>query len=379
VSLEILAGVSPGEVRTVLLRDGVLEEAWVERPARPDGVGDLHRARAGKAAPALGGLFVRLAGGEGALLPLGEGERPPSEGEAVAVRVTRAAQGGKGARVTAALDAEDRAFAAAAPEGAPRLLRRGPIAAERLARAHTEAVLRTDGAALAARLRAALGPARVALSAAPVLDSVEAELEALAGPEVALPGGGRLLVHPVPALTAIDLDAGAAAGGRDSAAHARFNAAALAELARQIRLRQLAGPILVDFAGLSLRRRRTLEAPLREALAGDRRARVVGISGLGFAEILRDRVHPPLHEVLGQPPSALTRGLAALRRAAREAAAAPGRRFALVAAPAVLAALRALPGALEEHAAAAGMALDLRPDPALVFGAERIEEVRDGR
>ncbi|WP_192898741.1 ribonuclease E/G, partial [Crenalkalicoccus roseus] len=250
----------------------------------------------------------------------------------------------------------------------------------RLARAHPAAAVETDAPPLAAALRAALGPERVALRRGPVFDPVlEAELEALAEPEVPLPGGGRILVHPTPALTALDVDAGSAAGGRDPAAQQRLNAVAIPEAARQIRLRNLAGPILLDLAGLSVRRRAALEAPLRAALAADPLAELKGLGPLGLFEILRRRVHPPLHEVLGVPPSPLTRGLAALRRAGREAAAAPGRRLALRAAPAVLEALRALPGALEEHAAGAGWPLELRPDPALSPGEEAIEEAGHGR
>ena len=68
----------------------------------------------------------------------------------------------------------------------------------------------------------------------------------------------------------------------------------------------------------------------------------------------------------------------ALRQAAREAAAVPGRRLALRAAPAVLEALRGLPGALEEFAAAAGQALVLRPDAAGPGDAAWVEEAKDG-
>jgi heat-inducible transcriptional repressor len=77
----------------------------------------------------------------------------------------------------------------------------------------------------------------------------------------------------------------------------------------------------------------------------------------------------------GLPPSALTHGLIALRRAAREAAAAPGRAWALRANPAVLTALEGLPGALAEMTAFAGRALRLVPDAALSPGRERVEEV----
>ncbi len=155
-----------------------------------------------------------------------------------------------------------------------------------------------------------------------------------------------------------------------------LNRDALPELARQIRARNLGGAIMVDFAGLSPKRREALAEPLREALAADGHARLLGFTHLGLAEIVRDRVHPPLHEVLGRPVSALTRGLAALRQAARDAAARPGKRFALRATPAVIAALEGLPGALDAFAAEAGAALVLHADPAATEPA--IEEAPHG-
>lgn len=367
----ILVSSSPGERRTALLLGGIPAEAWVERPARPDGLGDLHRGRIAAVAPAMAGAFVALAGGETGFLPEQEAgaERRPiaaavHEGMILPLRVIRAAQGGKGPRVTARVTPEEAARIAAAPPGAPLLAARGPIAAERLAAAHPRAAVLVDSPALAARLRPGLGD-RLRLLPGPAFDdSLEAAFDALAGPEAPLPGGGRLLIHPTPALTAIDMDAGAAAGARGAHAVAALNREALPELARQIRLRNLGGAILVDFAGLSPKKRAALADPLRAALAPDRLARLVGFTNLGLAEIVRDRIHPPLHEVLGSPPSALTRGLAALRQAAREAAARPGARLALHATPAVIAALRDLPGALEEAALAIGTPLALRPDPA---------------
>ncbi len=380
----ILVSASPGEVRTALVEDGVLAEAWIERPARPDGVGDLHRGRVSAVAPAMAGAFVALAGGETGFLPESEAsdDRRPiaaavNEGMILPLRVTRAAQGGKGPRVSARLSPGDAARIAAASPGAPVLVARGPTAAERLAARFRQAELQVDDAALAARLRGALGD-RVRRLAGPAFDdSLEAEFDLLAGPEVPLPGGGRLLIHPTPALTAIDMDAGAAAGARGANAVAALNRAALPELARQIRLRNLAGAILVDFAGLSPKRRAALADPLREALAPDRHARLLGFTHLALAEIVRDRIHPPLHEALGVPPSPLTRGLAALRVAAWEAAARPGRRFVLRATPAVLAALQDLLGVLDEAAESCGGPLRLLPDPAAPL--PQVEEDHHGR
>jgi ribonuclease G len=377
----IIVSASPGEVRAALLEGDVLTEAWVERPARPDGVGDLQRGRVTAVAPAMAGAFVALAGGETGFLPESEAsaERRPiaaavNEGMILPLRIVRAAQGGKGPRVTARLTDAEVARVAAAPAGAPVLAARGPGVAERLAARFPRAQLLVDSAALAAGLRSRFA-GRVRLVPAPAFDeTLEAEFDILASSEAPLPGGGRLLIFPTPALTAIDMDAGSIAGARGAQAVVGLNRDALPELARQIRARNLAGAILVDFAGLSPKRRAALAEPLREALAPDRHARLLGFTHLGLAEIVRDRVHPPLHEVLGRPPSALTRGLAALRQAAREAAAQPGARFALRAKPEVIEAVERLPGALDAFAEQAGTLLQLRPDSAAVEPS--IEEAR---
>jgi hypothetical protein len=337
----------------------------VERPARPEGIGDLHVARLSARAPAMGGAFLALAGGETGFLPDSEGAKGRTEGEWLRVAVTRAAQGGKGPRLALRPPPEP-------VTGPLRLLSRGPDAPLRLAGQYPDAPLAADHPATVARLRAALGRDRVTLSALPAFDdALEAVFEALSGPEVALPGGGRLSIHPTPALVAIDVDAGGLAGGRDAGAHLALNRAALLEVARQIRLRHLAGAILVDMAGLAIARRKALLPAMQEAAAADPDLRVVGITGLGLIELQRRRVRTPLHEVLGQPNSPLTRGLAALRRGVRQAAARPGGRLVLTAHPAVCAALRDWPGALQDFAAQAGP-LQLRPDPLCLPGQEDI-------
>ena len=333
----ILISRSPGERRVAWLLDGVLTEAWVERPARPDGVGDVLAARVSAVAPAMAGAFLALPDGQTGFLPESEASasrRPLAEvvqeGRLLVVRVTRGAQGGKGPRVSV-----KRAPAIAAT--APGLIERGPDAALRLRTSHPDSRIETDDAAEAARLGATLVPRAFD-------DAMEAEFETLAGPVVALPGGGRIIFQTTHALTAIDVDAGSHAGA-DRAAIQALNTAAIAEAARQIRLRACAGAILLDVAGLAARDRATLEPTLRLALAPDRLAECLGTGPLGLFELRRARIHPPLAEVLAGP---LTQGLALLRQAAREAAHAPHRRLALHAPAAVLDALRAMPEALAE-------------------------------
>ncbi|MDB5416551.1 MAG: hypothetical protein JWR10_4886 [Rubritepida sp.] len=334
---------SPGERRVALLRDGELYLYRLERPARPDGVGDIVRGRIAAVMPALAGAFVALPGGETGFLPESdaEGRRIPSEGTLLTLRVTRAAQGGKGKRVSARTPQID-------GEG---VITPGPDTALRWAATYPDARVISDDAAEVARLRGVLGAKRVVQQPEAFDDALEDEVARLHAAEWELTGGGRLIFSPLPALTAVDVDS----GGADPR---EVNGIAIAEFARQLRLRDLAGPILLDLAGLSVKQRTALEPTLRAALAPDGLTQLLGIGPLGLFEMRRARVFPPLHELLAD--RALTRGLALLRRAARESAVAPSRRLALCAPPAVIAALEALPEALAEFTAGAGRAILLR-------------------
>jgi Ribonuclease G/E len=361
VSRRILVAASPGENRVAVLAEDELEEFAIDRPGMPDGVGDIHRARVVAHLPAMAGAFLRLADAADGFLPDSEGGAGLAEGAAVTVRVTRAAQGGKGPRLTARLSPEDSALGGA---GTPALLRRGPTAVGRVASRFPEAPVLVDDASLLASLLPALG-ARLCLVRHAFDDAVEGEIAALALPEAELPGGMRAHFAPTPALVAIDLDTGAASAERRAkpAAQLAANRAALPELARQIRLRNLSGAILLDFAGLSPRRRASLGAPLAAALAADPlQPRLLGFTALGLAEILRPRIHPPLHELLSGPHA---EGLTALRRVAAEVAARPSWAPRLRAAPSVTAALRADKVALPDLARRAGRPLILQDNPAL--------------
>jgi Ribonuclease G/E len=364
--ITIRAAASPGEVRVAAVdADGLLDYAlW--RPGAPDGVGDLHRGRITARLPALAGCFVAIGGADG-FLPDSDGGA--GEGTILGVRITRAAQGGKGPRLTARLDDAERA---AVGSGAPALLRRGPDAVARLARLHPDAPVVVDDMALLGALRPVLGP-RVSCVTNAFDDELEAMVEALAEPDGSLPGGARFSVHPTPALTAIDVDFGGGVAGRGgkTAIHAAGNRALLPGLARQIRLRNLAGAILVDLAGLSPRRRAALGPDVTAALAADPlHPRFLGFTALGLAEILRPRVHPPLHELLAGPHAA---GLAGLRRLAAAVAARPDRPPLLAAAPAVCGALELDGAALADLARRAGRPLMLRPEPALAPLGWRVE------
>ena len=113
----------------------------------------------------------------------------------------------------------------------------------------------------------------------------------------------------------------------------------------------------MDLAGLSPKRRVALAPDLAAALTEDPlHPRLLGFTQLGFAEIVRQRVHPPLHELLRGPHAA---GLAALR--AMEQAGASRLR----AAPSVASALEEDAVARADLARRTGLPLILRVDPSL--------------
>lgn len=335
---EIRAGASPGEVRVAVLRDGVLWDYAVWRPGRSDRVGDVYRGRVTARVAALAGSFVEF-DGESGFLPESEAKAP--EGTVLGVRVVRAAHGGKGPRLAAT----------AVPAGPVGLVAAGPSPLAEMRARYPEAELFADDRALGGRFVSRAFD-----------DGLEAAIEALAEPEVELAGGGRAFVSITPALTAIDVDLGrfAASGGK-AASHRALNLAAIPDLVRMLRLRNLGGAILVDFAGLPGRRQKVLGDTLAAALAADPLgATLLGFSHLGLAEIRRPRVHAPLAEMLAGPHAA---GLSALRLATREVAADPSVSFALRAAPAIVAALEADAVALPAYRAGTGRDLPLRADP----------------
>jgi Ribonuclease G/E len=360
VTTRILATASPGEVRIAVVRDLSLLDYAIWRPGAPDGVGDLYRGRVTARVPAMAGAFLALDGAEG-FLPDSEGAAGLTEGDVLAVRVTRSAQSGKGPRLTARLPQGEGSWQNTGPVG---LIARGDGPLIELAEHHLGAAVLVDDAALVAWFRSRLG-GRLSLYDKPIDDDAADQIEALARPAVDLHGGARLHIHPTPALVAIDVDAGGAigAGRARTAAHLAVNRSVIPALARQIRLRNLSGAILVDFAGLPARRRVALGPALAAALADDPLgARLLGFTALGFAEVVRPRVRPPLHELLAGPHAA---GLAALRLIAADHAVAPHRLPALRASPAVVAALQADAEALPDLARRAGSPLILHADPTL--------------
>jgi ribonuclease E len=121
-------------------------------------------------------------------------------------------------------------------------------------------------------------------------DLREQLLEALE-PDVALAGGGWIRIEATTALTAIDVNSGEAAGAGGPGALRRVNEAAAQAIARQLRLRNIGGLVVIDFIDMESRRDRAAVAEaLRQAVAGDPQTCAVGpMSGFGLVEMTRRR------------------------------------------------------------------------------------------
>jgi Ribonuclease G/E len=199
--------------------------------------------------------------------------------------------------------------------------------------------------------------------------------------------GLRLRIAITPALTAIDVDVSGGTG-REAARRRRdtANRAALAEIARQVVLRNLSGVIAIDLAGLPGARgaREALRQAAEAAFADDPLApRVLGFSRAGLLEVVRPRIRPPLAETLGTPvctvaPSAVTAALTALRALWREADARCAGPPRLRAAPAVIDAARGEAEALAFLAARLGRPPELVADPALAPLGWSVEDAGHG-
>ncbi|HET6183697.1 MAG TPA: Rne/Rng family ribonuclease [Acetobacteraceae bacterium] len=128
---------------------------------------------------------------------------------------------------------------------------------------------------------------------------VEAQLDALMSPTVQLRSGGYLVINQTEALVAIDVNSGRSTRERNVEETAlRTNLEAADEAARQLRLRDLAGLIVIDFIDMESRKHNaSVEKRLKEALKSDRaRIQVGHISHFGLLEMSRQRLRPSVAE-----------------------------------------------------------------------------------
>jgi ribonuclease G len=164
------------------------------------------------------------------------------------------------------------------------------------------AVVRVDDEGMYGRLKElleAIGPSNAARlerfdRPEPIFEffGVEAEIENALRSRVTLPSGGSLVIHQTEALVAIDVNTGRFVG-KDALEETVYavNLEAVPEVARQIRLRDLGGLLVVDFIDMELPEHRAeVFARFEEELAKDRsRTRVLPLSEFGLIEVTRQR------------------------------------------------------------------------------------------
>ncbi len=326
---------APGQARGVVTLGGRPERLLIARLDDPDSpsLGRRYRARAARLDRASAAAFLDLGGGEQALLALSGEAKALVEGAWVEIEITAEARRGKLAQ----------ARLIGAGEGPARPLTAAPALSEQLqAWAPDQTV--TEG--------------REAREAA---DEAEAEALAIEHP---LPGGGSLAIEPTRALVAIDVDLGARSGdvrriGRQA------NLAAIDQAARLLRLKGLAGLIVIDLVGAGHDGAALAEAA-RRAFAPDEPGVGLGpISRFGALQIAVPWRIRPLAERLCDSTGALSPASAALRllRALeREGRADGGARLVGRCAPAAAEAAAPYAPALIHSI---GPRFDIRPDPTL--------------
>ena len=127
--------------------------------------------------------------------------------------------------------------------------------------------------------------------------TLEEQISSVYQPSVRLPSGGSIVISPTEALVAVDVNSGKTAGGRqleDTALAVNLEAAV--EIARQLRLRDLGGLIVIDFIDMRDRaNQRKVRKALGDALKGDKAKTTVGhISRFGLLEMSRQRIRPAI-------------------------------------------------------------------------------------
>ncbi|MGX5201802.1 ribonuclease E [Aliikangiella sp. IMCC44632] len=128
---------------------------------------------------------------------------------------------------------------------------------------------------------------------------IESQIETAYQREVRLPSGGSIVIDPTEALVSIDINSARATKGADIEETAlQTNKEAAQEIARQLRLRDMGGLIVIDFIDMSpAKNQREVESVLKEALTRDRaRVQVGKISRFGLLEMSRQRLKPSLGE-----------------------------------------------------------------------------------
>jgi ribonuclease E len=127
--------------------------------------------------------------------------------------------------------------------------------------------------------------------------SVEDQIESIYQPQVSLPSGGSIVINPTEALVAIDVNSGSTSKGKNfEASIFQANMEAAAELARQLRLRDLGGLIVVDFIDMRNRKHiMAVEKKVKDSMKKDKaKVDFSRISKFGLMQISRQKLGAPI-------------------------------------------------------------------------------------
>lgn len=131
---------------------------------------------------------------------------------------------------------------------------------------------------------------------------IETQIETAFQREVKLPSGGSIVIDPTEALVSIDINSSRATKGGDIEETAfNTNMEAAEEIARQLRLRDMGGLVVIDFIDMQqAKHQREIEAKIKEATGSDRaRVQIGRLSRFGLLEMSRQRLRPSLGETSG--------------------------------------------------------------------------------
>ena len=380
-STTIIIDSGPGETRGALLRAGVAWDVVHHRDAEPSLVGAVYRGRVRKVDHGLNGAFVEIGQGPEAYLRARDASDPAdkmprnarigervNEGMKIDVRVVADGFAAKGPRISRVTPDP-----AHADRPAPDCLLSPPSAVdlilERFVSSDTEQIICGDAAIEnAARAWVATGEHPDIASGITrgsgdlfAKHDIEDEIEAALSRRVRIPGGAELVIDMAEAMCVIDINS-AGAVGKSGRASRDVNQKAMPEIARQLRLRNIAGAIVIDALKMSARddRNRVLSA-LRNALKDDPGAcHVLGITNLGLIEMTRTRTGLSLADrmlALASAPGLSVDAVAyaGLRAVVRAAAAKPSGGYRLLVSQPVAEALGGrLQGARDQAAQTVG-------------------------
>jgi ribonuclease G len=351
---DLLIAPGPGEWRAAWVENDEALEFYVERgDTRP--AGSRHLGRVVRIVPALDAALVDIGDERPGFLPMRnvpEGMQA-EEGARLIVEVRREAWQDKAPRLTAKIAGLDHAERAAQLDPPAQLLPEPGLAAALALRLPAPPRrVATDDAAVLAELRRAFPDATIMHRAAPEWPiELDALFEAALAPSLALSQGGTVHIEETRAATLIDVDTGTPETGSATRAALAANLAGARLIARELRLRNIGGAVVIDFVGLERRgHREQVRQVLEAALAHDpMKPQLLGWTRLGHIELMRPRRGRSLADAMLDRASRAKQPVAvaheALRRVLREARANPASNWRLAVPREVEAALRGPAGA----------------------------------